>query len=309
MRTSMSILFAGLSFAVGLSARASCLSNQFTVVGWNVDSGGADPHVTALRVFQTDGVHLWGLCEVRDERWARLFQGAAGDDEPGRFARILSPTRGSDRSLVLYDTSRFEAVGSFELDWVDQFWHETNTFLRPALIVQLRHRATGQELFFMVNRLDPTWAARQAVKLNAWAACRRIPVIAVGTYYFQYGLHPYPVPCDGWRGLTIMTTDGVFDWIKPANPVGTYHSHASTIEDFIFTANRPDHWHARSHIVVEPGDFPDDQATPDHRPVRATFDIGAPGAASSLGCRIRRQILKLESRVDALEALVQQLPE
>lgn len=309
MHTSQFILFVGLSLSVGLSAQASCPSNQFTVVSWNVDSGGADPHLTALRIFETAGVHLWGLCEVRDDRWAKLFEGAAGDDEPGRFARLLSPTRGSDRSLILYDLERFEPIRYFELDWSGEPWHTPDMALRPALIAQLRHRATGGEFFFVVNRLDPKCAARQAVKLNAWAARQSIPVIAVGTYYFQYGLHPHPLRCDGRKGLTVMTIEGVFNWVKPENPIRTYDSDAGTIEDFIFVANAVGRWHVRSHIVVEPGDFPDDQATPDHRPVRATVSIGPPIDVSSHRHRIRLEILKLQSDVDELEALVEQLPE
>jgi hypothetical protein len=59
-----------------------------------------------------------------------------------------------------------------------------------------------------------------------------------------------------------------------------------------------------SEIIVVPGDFPSDGATPDHRPVRATLTIAEP-----LSCKaqILDQIAQLEGQIAALRALVEQL--
>jgi len=309
MRTSLLTLIICLSGPVAAFSVSGPVGEAFTVVGWNVDAGGADPHLTALRVVEIDDVHLWGLCEVRDDRWAGLLERAAGEDEPGRFVRVLSPTRGSDRSLILYDGGQFSLIRRFELDWSDQPWHRPDMVLRPALVAQLRHHACGQQFFFMVNRLAPKWAAEQAVAIEAWAARQDLPVLAVGTYYFQYGVGPHPVRCEGQSGLAAMADDGVFDWIRPNNAIPTYDSDAETIEDFIFLANAAGRWSGRSRIVTKLGDFPDDDTTSDHRPVRATITISAPVAGLSLKARILRQILKIQSEVDALELLVAQLPD
>ena len=41
--------------------------------------------------------------------------------------------------------------------------------------------------------------------------------------------------------------------------------------DYIFVAQGARDWRARSSVVVREGDFPDDEATSDHRPVEAVF--------------------------------------
>ncbi len=283
--------------------------NQFTAMSWNVDSGDADPHVISLRLAQVRGVDLWGLTEVRDDRWAGLLKGAVQENRAGPMVPLLSPTGGSGRSLILYDASQFELLQYFELGWEDQSWHKPDMVLRPALIAQLRHRPTNQEFFFMVNRFLPQWAAWQAIKVNDWAARQTVPVIAVGSYYFQYGLGPEPVQCDGQKGLKLMAYDGVFQWIKPENPVKTFDHEANTIEDFVFLAGATDKFHAQSTIVVEPGDFPNTASTSDHRPVRTTFTVLSAAPETMLRYRIRRQIMKIQSEIDVLEALVHQLPD
>jgi hypothetical protein len=308
MQTFAAILFICLSHVVAASDDANVPPNQFTVVSWNVDSGDADPHIVALRVAQMHGVDLWGLTEVRDERWAGLLKGAAGENHPGQIVPILSPTGGNGRSLILYDAVQFDLLGYFELDWADQPWYRADMVLRPALIAQLRHRATGLEFLFMVNRFLPEWAAMQAVKIDEWAARQTIPVIAVGSYYFQYCLGQ-PFQCDGQKGLKRMAYDGVFEWIKPENLVRTFDHEANTIEDFVFLSNAVGKLDAESTIVVEPGDFPSTSSTSDHRPIWTTFTVLATSPEMMLRQTIRQRILRIQSEIDDLEALVRQLPD
>lgn len=308
MQTFATTLFACLSCFVGPVPDANDPLNQFTVVSWNVDSGDADPHVISLRVAQMRGVDLWGLAEVRDARWAELLKGAAQENRPGRMVPLLSPTGGSDRSLILYDAAQFELLQSFELGWEGQSWYRPDMVLRPALIAQLRHKPTEREFFFMVNRFLPAWAVMQAVKVNDWAARQTIPVIAVGSYYFQYALSPQAIWCEGRKGLKLMAYDGAFQWIKPENPIKTFDHKANTIEDFVFLANAAAKLQAQSTILVEPGDFPDSASTSDHRPIRTTLTVLA-APEMMLRYRIRQQISKIQCEIDALEALVHQLPD
>jgi hypothetical protein len=308
MQTFAAILLLCLSHAVAASGDANVPPNQFTVVSWNVDSGDADAHMIALRVAQMHGVDLWGLTEVRDGRWAGLLQGAAGENHPGQIVPIFSPTGGNGRSLILYDAVQFDLLGYFELDWADQPWYRPDMVLRPALIAQLRHRPTGLEFFFVVNRFLPQWAAMQAVKINEWAARQTIPVIAVGSYYFQYCLGQ-PFQCDGQKGLKRMAYDGVFQWIKPENLVKTFDHEANTIEDFVFLSNAVGKLVAESTIIVEPDDFPDTSFTSDHRPLWTTFTVLAASPEMMLRYTIRQQILRIQSEIDDLEALVRQLPD
>ena len=309
MQTTIAILFACVScFAAALPA-APVAPNQFTVVSWNVDSGDADPHLIALRIAATKGVDLWGLTEVRDERWAAMLKDAAQENRPAEMVSILSPTGGTGRSLILYDAEQFELVRWSDLGWESEPWYKPDMPVRPALAAQLRHRPTGLEFLFVVNRFHPQWAAWQAVKFNEWAARQTIPVVAVGSYYFQYCVGPQPIQCDGQKGLQTMAFDGVFQWLKPENLVKTFDHDADTIEDFIFTANAMGKLQGRAAIVVEPGDFPDTESTSDHRPVRATFTVLTAAPDIELRQRIRQRILEIRAEVTELEALVRQLPD
>lgn len=273
MKRLTSIVLTALCLA-GVAAGRDSDSNQFTVVSWNVDSGGADPHMVALRISEMKGVDVWGLCEVLDEFWAKLFEQAASDNEPGRFGRFLSPTGGSDRSCILYDRTKFECLGRFEFNWSGQPWYRHELGLRPGLVAHLRHRSSGQDLYFMVNRLYGLSADKQAAALTEWASHQDAPVLAMGTYDFAYRPEAELASPAGRRGYPVLTANGVFQWLMPDNPVQTvWRGNLDTIDDFILLADREHRLTGRSQIIVEPGDFPDTELTPDHRPVSATFTI------------------------------------
>ncbi len=268
-----SVLLAIISCVAVVSNGANPESRQFTVVSWNVDAGGADAQLVALRIARFQGVGLWGLCEVRNDHWAQLFQQAAGENEPGDFVSILSSSGGSDLSCIIYDTTQFELVGGFEINWQDRLWYSPNMPLRPPLVARLRHRAGGQEFFFMVNRLYACQTDRQTAALNAWAVGQTIPVVAAGTYDFQYNPDAGPLCPAGQDALLALIANGAFRWVPPDNPTGTLDWHRDIIDDFIFLANATGRLSGCSHIITEPGDFSSDEMTSDHRPVQATLTI------------------------------------
>jgi hypothetical protein len=256
------------------SVTANREPSQFTAVSWNVDSGGADPHVVAVRMSEMKGVDLWGLCEVQDDHWARLFEQAASGTEPGQFARILSPTGGSDRSCILYDRTKFECLGSFEFSWAGQSWYRRDLGLRPGLVAHLRHRETKQDLYFMVNRFHGVSADKQAAMLSEWAGKQEIPVVAVGTYDFQYRPEATSASSTDRRGYPTLTANGVFQWLMPDNPVPTvWRTGLDAIDDFILLADSRHMLAGRSQVIVESDDFPDNEMTPNHRPISATLTI------------------------------------
>jgi hypothetical protein len=250
---------------------------QFTLVSWNVDSGGADPQVAALWISEMKGVALWGLCEVRNDIWAKLFEEAADGVEPGRFIRILSPTGGSDRSCILYDKTQFDCLGWFELSWAGHPWYRRELYLRPGLVAHLRHRATRQALYFMVNRFYETAADKQAAALSEWAGRQDIPVLAVGTYDFEYRPEAQLSSAAGRRGDPALTDTGVFRWLMPDNPIPTVSRGGQGVsDDFVFLADRQHRLTGRSEVIVPPDDLPSD-LMPDHRPVSATITIRPAG--------------------------------
>ena len=126
----------------------------------------------------------------------------------------------------------------------------------------------------MVNWLYGAPADDQAVALNEWAGRQDIPVVAVGTYDFQYRPATRPVYTPGRLGYALLTDNGVFQWLMPDNPIRTvWRGDLDIIDDFILLADGKHRLVGRSHVLVEPGDFPDNELTPDHRPVLATLTI------------------------------------
>lgn len=267
-------------FAV-ISNAAASESSEFTVVSWNVNARQADLQLTALRMARFQGVHLWGLCEVRDTHWAEMLVQAAGENEPGDFVGIVSRTEGTDGSCIIYDKTQFDLIRAFEIDWTDQLWYCARIPLRPPLVAHLRHRAQGQEFFFMVNRLYNCQIERQAAALNFWADGKTLPVVAVGTYDFQYDPDTGPLYPNGQQGLMALIAKGVFRWLPPDNPVATFNWDREVINDFFFLARTFGRLLGQSRIVVEPGDFVA-RETSNYRPVRAVFTVSAPDGAVSV---------------------------
>ena len=70
----MGILFFFLFASVAVG------QTNFEVIGWNVESGGADPAVNAQRIAAAQGVEIWGLCEARASS-ATTYTTAAEDGE------------------------------------------------------------------------------------------------------------------------------------------------------------------------------------------------------------------------------------
>ena len=298
-----SILFplVAISSVLGVSEGVHQPRDQFTMVSWNVGSQAPDPHAVAARITELDGVALWGFCGVRNERWARLFQGAVEENERHEMIRILSPTRGGDRSLLLYDPRQFEATRLFELGWKDEAWYRPDVILQQYVVVRLSHRATRQEFLLMINCLHPDWTAQQAETICRWARGQSLPIIAAGTYYFQYNLAPQPLRCDGQLGFLALS-NGPFHWIRPKNLVRTYDSPFDTIEDFIFVAHATGRLFGRSRVLVRPDEFAGREPIGEHRPIVSTFEILATSEEAEIQRRMIEQILELREGGDPSKA-------
>ncbi|UCF56297.1 MAG: hypothetical protein JSW15_09440 [Deltaproteobacteria bacterium] len=297
------LLFAGISLA----------DEEIMVVSWNTESGGANPDTVAVRIASMNGVDLWGLCEVKDINWALAFENAAEDGEPGDFKPLLGTTGNTDRLLILYDKTQFDEIGHQEIGWEDRYWFRPTMNPRSALVAHLRHKSTGQEFFFMVNHLyrgsavDPR-RLDQAKRLREWASKQSIPIIAVGDYNFDWDLDPEDARHNDQKGFGDMTACGVFKWLKPENPVRTHDSTFNSILDFVFLANAEGKITGTSRVVVVDGDFPDNEETPDHRPVQATLEFKHATQGDTLKEQLQKRVAEIESELDRLKGLIIQLP-
>lgn len=64
-------------------------SAELTVIGWNVDSGDADPDYLSEKIAAIRGCDIWGFCEVKDESWAKKFVRAAQVGENAAFSYVF----------------------------------------------------------------------------------------------------------------------------------------------------------------------------------------------------------------------------
>jgi hypothetical protein len=284
------ILAAILLFA----GRAS--AEELTVIGFNAESGGADPQTLSTQIAAIRGCDLWGFSEVENEAWAEQFEQAAAQGGNADFRGILGATGGSDRLLIVYNYDRFEARRHFELDDINIGGH-----VRAPLVVELRLKSTGLPFLFMVNHLyltDPDGRHEQARRLNRWAATQTMPVIAVGDYNFDWNVKEGEKVHD--LGYDLLTAKRVFEWIPPRTLIRTKCA-VPSILDFTFVAGPARDWNGSSSILFpEEAYCPGDNRTSDHRPVRTTFVFDAtpppPPAAPTVDMLLRR-IERLEHQL------------
>lgn len=254
-----------------LLAFAGCAPSKIVslkVMCWNVESGDSDPKVVGQRIEAFQGYDIWGLSEVKSEDWGNTFEKASEYGENADFQIIMGSTGKEDRLLIIYNSDRLKKIDDFEI-------HEINPSgrVRSPLIAKFQDKKSGQIFFFMVNHLYRGKEKErhiQAGKLNDWGKKQKIPIIAVGDYNFDWNLPNGDQNHD--QGYDNMTAQGVFRWIRPDKLIKTQGSDKyNSVLDFIFLGNCD--WKAISEIIVADGDFPDDEFTPDHRPVSAIFEL------------------------------------
>lgn len=264
----------------GCAPRPAGPADQLTVVGFNVESGDAEPRHLAQTVMQaTAPANLWGFSELQSGGWLRVLEEAAEAHGGSNYTGIIGNTGGEDRLGILYDTQRLDYVGHFEL-----LTAQVGRANRAPLVAEFVFKPTGQRFWFVVThfyrgiggkRQDTRW--RQAEALNTWARAQSLPVIAVGDYNFDWDVRSQGQLRD--KGFDILTDpgEGAFRWVKPEFLVKTTCSEFESILDFVFVAGPAKTWPAAADIL-----FPEDtycEDTPqssDHRPVRAVFQVPKP---------------------------------
>ena len=270
------------------------------VIGWNAESNfnGADPTVVATRMAYVEGCDIWGMCEVKNQAWAAEFEHAAELGESADFKHVLGSTGGNIKLLIVYNHAKLEKVSHEELHGINVGNH------RAPLVAKFKIRATNDEFLFMVNHLargDSALRHQQAAQLKQWAQTTTLPIIAVGDYNFDWDYRKGATDHD--QGYDNMTAGNVFKWVRPPVLVRTQASDYDGVLDFVFVANKPAGWKASSFIMREPGDFPDNVATPDHRPILGTFVIHE--SEMEFRQQVLARIQQLETELAALKALVQ----
>ncbi len=261
------LIFLLLAFSGVVHAQA------LKVIGWNVESGGARLSGLTPRISGFDDCDIFGLSEVRNSDWAAAFEKAAEEGQTTSYSYVLGTTGGADRLMILFNDERLDFISSRELHWINP-----EDRVRAPLVAHLRDKQSGTELLFMVNHLYRSRAEKrhlQSGQLNEWASQQALPVIAVGDFNYDWEVEGGDIDHD--EGYDLLTSGGVFQWIRPhGNLVKTQSSNYNSVLDFVFASPAAQAWEATSRIIVQDGDFPDNQATSDHRPVAASFVISTP---------------------------------
>lgn len=287
---------------------------RLTIISWNLESGESSDAFIANRVKTFQGVDIWGLSEVAGATTATTFEAAAEDNENANFDHVLGTTGGGDKLAIVYNSSRFELVSKTELHRVT-FNADTptpNSGQRSPLVVHLRERTTGKQLMFVVNHLARSNNALrhdQARRLNDWVRTQSIPVISVGDYNFDWEVNGGDTNHD--QGFDHMIAGEFWSWARPAALIKTQCSvDFNSVLDFVFVNSAAKVWRPVSTILQEAGDCNDDNEKPDHRPLKAEFDLSGEVEPSTVSrADLLRKIEELERQTQELKALVQRLPQ
>lgn len=281
-------------------------ANVIEVVGWNMESGGADPTVLSEQIENFSGVDLWGFSEIKNMEWANTFAEASAEGEQGQFGIVLGSTGGEDKLLIIYNKVKFEEIRHFEL-------HDINPQgrVRSPLVAHFRIIGTNTEFLFMVNHLYRSREDarhQQSIDLNAWAQQQTFPIIAVGDYNYDWDVEDGETDHD--KGFDHMTNNGVFMWVRPPRLVRTHCSNRfNSVLDFVFVSQAALDWMPQSTIgMSEPEYCPDDETTSDHRPILANFTLSPPTTPGG-GVRVEllRQIDEIKQLLKSMRTRVEQI--
>lgn len=102
-----------------VSPTAAPPAATITIVGWNVESGGALQSVVADRMGSFSGVDIWGLSEVNAID-AEAFEFGAEEGEGANYESSLGTTGAADRLLLIWDEDRFDRVDGGQLTDIGQ---------------------------------------------------------------------------------------------------------------------------------------------------------------------------------------------
>ncbi len=254
---------------------------DLSILAWNIESGGSDNEVILaqmkdLAAKQFDGkLDIIALSETppgSGDLWKSVLPGGA---------LVMGTTGDSDRLCIVYNGERFEEVRVQQLNKFDKFTLNPGN-QRSPLIVHLRDKATGYEFVVLNNHLARGNADRrkeQALGLSAWAREQNLPLIAVGDYNFDFDF----ATKSGNEAFRAFLQDGVWKWNEPKELIDSNwddrdkdgkDNYPDSLLDMVFTAGVAKEWQVAVNVIVRKGDFPDDDKTSDHRPVRVLVKVG-----------------------------------
>ncbi len=245
------------------------------LLAWNVESDGSDIQVIAEQLGQWTGYSIYGLSEV-DARGFEAYRQALGD----HFKSIQGSHRENDHLQLIYDDSQLELLGWNEIDEVQGIrMNRPDRALRSPLLARFRQRETGAIFQVVLNHLargNAEFRTQQAVGLREWGRQQTLPTLAIGDFNFDYVF----ATKQGNSAFDEFLRDNIWKWIEPIEMIDSnwYDADGDRVDDypgslldFVFVAGPARDLDWKCDVIVREGDFPDDNRTSDHRPVRLTL--------------------------------------
>jgi endonuclease/exonuclease/phosphatase family metal-dependent hydrolase len=251
------------------SPSATAAENAFTILSWNVESGGSDPAVIAAQLKEFGGYDIVCLSEVSPETFDQ-YQRAVGP----QFKAINGKTGRDDSLQILFNEKRFQELQRGELARYRDIVINNDSHRSP-LFVRLRDRVTNLEFIVMTNHLargNAELRKQQAIGLREWARDQNVGVITIGDFNMDFDFKTER----GNDAFPEMIRDNIWAWVRPKDLVDTnwadrngdgIDDYPDSMLDFAFVAGPAKTWAPECVVVVRPGDFPDDEKTSDHRPI------------------------------------------
>lgn len=247
--------------------------NEVRLLAWNVESGGNDPAIIAKQLAEFQGYDVICLSEVSPTSFERYRSALLH-----QYDEVHGKTGRADRLQIFIRRDRYDLVDTQELSQHrDHILNAGNH--RSPLFVRLKDKLTEQQLIVMTNHLargNAKFRQQQAAGLREWARDQNVPVIALGDFNMDYDYRSMK----GNAAFDEMVRDNVWSWLAPETYVDTNWSdrdgdgidnYPDSMLDLAFAAGAAKEWGIDCRIIVRPNDFPDDEATSDHRPIELLF--------------------------------------
>lgn len=256
-------------FVLVVSSRSSALD----VLSWNVESEGADPAIIAMQLAELPRADAYLLQEV-DARDIGRYAAAIRDKYGRGYKYYVGSLGGRDRLAVIVDSGAFHIRSYTEL--MSYKNHLLNDYShRSPLVTHLQRKSDGEE-FLLVTvhnaRGNEDLRKEQAIGLSEWAKAQKLPVILAGDCNFDYDINSKRgnasydafLATNVWSAPTLeMDMDTNYD----DRDRDGRDDYPDSRLDFAFLKSNGKPLSAKLEIIVRPGDFPDTDATSDHRPL------------------------------------------
>lgn len=249
-------------------------SRAIEILLWNTESENSDPAVIAGQLKELcPSTTIAGLSEV-DPSAFELYRLALGPD----FRSINGTSGNMDRLQLIYDARRLELLDDSEPTRLGDI--EVNSGRHRSPLIALFHdRTTGEEFHVMVvhqARGNEEMRNQQARGIREWARNLAGPAILVGDWNYDWD---FPTE-KGNQSFDELVRDNILVWVRPKELIDSnwfdgngdgQDDYPDNLLDGAFVSGAAREWNAEIAVIVREGDFPDDESTADHRPLRLKF--------------------------------------